>query len=323
MTQVFVTGGSGFLGSHLIETLKGRGDSVRAVARSASAADRITERGGEPVTGDLVDVDALARAMSGCEVVYHVAGMANLAAGMEQLYATNVQGTQNTLDAARKAGVARLIHVSTEQVLMDGKAKVNAAEDWPYPRRPLGLYAVTKGEAERRVLAANSAEFTTVSVRPRWIWGPRDHVLAELVQLVQAKQFFWVSGGKALTATCHVANACHGLILAAERGVGGQAYFVTDGEPVQVREFMTALLAAVGVEARGPNLPFGVLNPLAGAAELAFRVLPGSAPLSRAIVTTLGREFTIDISKARRELGYEPVVSQEQGLAELRGYVTV
>jgi len=222
----FVTGGSGFVGRNLITALRTQGIEVRALARSNSAIETVTRLGAQPVQGDLRNTDILASAMNGCDVVFHVAGQVGDWGRYEDFYQTNVVGTENVLEAARKAGVPRLVHVSTEAVLLGGPAIVNVDETRPRPQHPLGMYGRTKGLAEERVLNANSPELSTVIVRPRFIWGKGDTtVLAQLVQTVRSGSFMWINGGYYLTSICHVANVCEGMMLAAERGQGGEIAF--------------------------------------------------------------------------------------------------
>jgi nucleoside-diphosphate-sugar epimerase len=124
-----------------------------------------------------------------------------------------------------------------------------------------------------------------------------------------------------VTDTTHVDNVVEGLILAAEKGRPGEAYFVTDGKPVVFREFVTALLQTQGVEPPGRSIPGWTAAPMARVAEAAWKVLPfsGTPPMTTFRSWLLTQECTIDISKAREELGYAPIVSQEQGLTELHG----
>jgi nucleoside-diphosphate-sugar epimerase len=161
----------------------------------------------------------------------------------------------------------------------------------------------------------------TVVVRPRLVWGPGDTtILPGLVEAVRSKKFSWIGGGGHRTSTTHVDNTVEGLILGAERGKPGEAYFVTDGEPVVFREFITDLLATQGVEAPDRNAPRALVGALAAAGEGAWRLLPlrGAPPVTRIAYWLAALETTIDISKARRELGYEPVITREQGLEQLR-----
>jgi nucleoside-diphosphate-sugar epimerase len=177
--------------------------------------------------------------------------------------------------------------------------------------------------AEQAVRDANRAGFTTVVVRPRFVWGAGDTtVLPTLVEMVRSGRFAWIGGGKQLTDVTHVDNVVDGLLLAGLNGRGGEAYFVTDGEPVVFREFVTALLQTQGVEVSNRSIPTWVAGPLAVAFEALWRAapLPGQPPLTRFPYWTSSQECTIDIRKARRELGYRPVKSRAEGLAELRAF---
>src|SRR5262249_13693339 len=162
---VFVTGGSGFLGRNLIPTLLGQGMRVRALARSDAALTVVAGLGAEPVRGGLEDVAALRAGMAGCEVAFHLAARTNDWGRYEDAYPANLLGPEHVLAAARAASVPRLVHVSTEAVLVgagrDYRPLVHVDETRPRPRRPLGLYALTKGAAEARVLAANTPELQT------------------------------------------------------------------------------------------------------------------------------------------------------------------
>ena len=321
MERTFVTGGSGFVGRNLIAALTERGVGVRALARSAGAAEIVRRAGAEPVRGDLEDEEALLRAMAGCDVTFHVAALLDDWGRYEDSYRVNVAGTENVLSAARRAGVSRVVHVSTEAVLVDGNPIVDADETVPRPRRPLGPYAQTKAIAEERVLAADSSGLATVIVRPRFIWGRGDTTLLPvLVESVRQGRWRWIGGGHFPTSTCHVANVCEGLILAAERGRGGEIYFLTDGSPVEFRAFVSELLRTQGVEPTGGTIPRRVARVLAWGGELAWRTLrlKGAPPLTRMTLGLVGQEVTVNDAKARRELGYTSAVSREAGLSAMR-----
>jgi nucleoside-diphosphate-sugar epimerase len=183
------------------------------------------------------------------------------------------------------------------------------------------LYCSTKARAEQAVRGAGGDGLETVVVRPRFVWGPGDTVvLPGLLEAVQSGRFSWVGGGGHRTSTTHVDNVVEGLFLAATRGAPGGVWFVTDGEPVVFRDFVTRLLATKGVEPPDKNAPLGVAKASAAAAETLWRLLPlkGRPPITRMAVWVSALECTIDISRAAAELGYEPVVTIEDGLAGLQ-----
>jgi nucleoside-diphosphate-sugar epimerase len=319
--RAFVTGGSGFVGRSLIAALKARGDSVRALARSSSAVAAVTEAGAEPFEGDLSDVDRLKAGMEGCDTVFHAAANVKAWGPREEFYEANVRGTERVLEAARAAGVKRLVHISTEAVLVDGTPLVQVNETWPVPERPIGNYASTKAEAERRVLSVNSPELETVVVRPRFIWGLGDtSLLPAIVEAVRTKRFKWFGGGRYLTSTCNVANCVEGALLAAEKGRGGQAYFLTDGEPVVFRDFITEMLATQGVDPGQGTMSYGLASVLATLGEVVWGTfhLKGRPPLTRTELLVVGREVTVSDQKARQELGYEGRMTREEGLRQMK-----
>jgi len=320
MMRAFVTGGSGFVGRNLIALLKSRGDVVCALARSDAAIKTVRQLGAEPVHGDLDNAEALRNGMSGCDVVFHSAAKVEDWGRYEDFYRANVIGTENMLQAARAAGVRKFVHVSTEAVLAGGPPIRNADETWPRAKNPLGLYPLTKGLAEERVLATNSPELTTVIVRPRFIWGKDDtSLLPQIIQAVQKGQFMWIGGGRYLTSTCHVRNVCEGSLLAAERGRGGEIYFLTDGKSIEFRNFITALLKTQNIDPGNRSVPLWLARMFARVSETIWRELHLNSrpPITKTAVCLIGEEVTVNDAKARRELGYAGKVSIEEGLAEM------
>ncbi|MCP4868678.1 MAG: NAD-dependent epimerase/dehydratase family protein [Proteobacteria bacterium] len=315
--MVFVTGGSGFLGRALIREFVARGCKVRALARSDAAREAVRLAGAQPIAGGLHSQEALERGCDGVAVVFHCAAIADDWGTREQFDQVNVVGTRNVLAAL---GGARMVHVSTESVLLGGGPIIRATEERPIARKPIGLYAWSKGLAEEAVReAVRDRGADAVIVRPRLIWGADDTtLLPRLIESVRKHQFRWIGGGRHLTSTCHVDNVVEGMCLAATKGRAGEAYFLTDGEPIVFRTFVSQMLLARGVNPPRGSLPRGLAKVLAAGLEWIFSTfLPGAPPLTRMVVALFGEEVTVDDGKARRELGYEGTVTPADGLAAM------
>jgi len=315
--DVYVTGASGFIGGAIARDLA-RDHTVHAMSRSEASDQVIRALGARPVRGDLAtlapgdlpDVDA----------VVHCAAWVEPWGTREQFFAANVEGTSRVLAAARAAGAKRFVHISTEAVLWHGQHMRGVDESAPYPASTPYLYSETKAEAERRVLAAADADFVTLALRPRFVWGPGDRTLApEIAEMARSGAFVWLDGGRARTSTTHIANLVHAVRIALERGRGGEAYFVTDGEVSEFRSFLPRMMAAHGVELGERTLPGWVARPAAIAAEAVWRTLRlrSKPPLTRHAVDLMCCDAVLDDSKARRELGYAPVMTVDRGLEEL------
>ena len=241
--SAFVTGGSGFIGGRLVRRLVADGFRVRALARSDRSAAAVEALGAEPARGDLDQVESMRAGAEGCELAFHAAAYVENWGTREDFERGNVIGTRNALEAARSAGVRRFVHVGTEAALLAGQPLHDADETAPLRPDSPALYAATKARAEQAVRDASSPGFETVVVRPRFVWGAGDtSVLPALRTAVERGRFSWIGGGRHRTSTTHVDNTVEGLVLGAERGRSGEAYFVTDGEPVVFREFVTELL---------------------------------------------------------------------------------
>ena len=319
MDGAFVTGGSGFVGGRLIRRLVTDGVSVRALARSDRAAAKVREAGAEPVRGDLGDRAALRRGIAGTEVVFHAAAKVEDWGDPRDFERVNVQGTRNVLRAAREGRARRLVHVGTEAALLAGRPLVGADESAPLRPDSPAMYSWSKARAEIEVLTGPPGPEAVV-VRPRFVWGAGDTtLLPQIVEQMRNGRWAWIGGGGHRTATTHVDNAVEGLVLAATRGRDRGVWFVSDGGSVVFREFLTALARTQGVEPPDRNVPRPAARALGATAEgLWTRLpLPGRPPLTRFATWVASDECTLSIERAREELGYEPIRTRDEGLAEL------
>lgn len=319
-SPIFLTGGSGYLGRNLIRHFVSGGYEVVALVRSGRAADVVRALGAIPIEGELTGPQPV-QAMKGCKALVHAAAHTGHGGETPEHAAVNVEGTRAIFAAAREARVTRAVHVSTESVLLDGQPLINADECRPFPRRYPGAYSRTKAEAERIALASAGGGLDVMAVRPRFVWGRDDTTaLAILVEAARSGRMAWIDGGHYLTSATHVANACHGIDLALRRGRSGEAYFVTDGAPIPFRNFVSQLLETQAIAPPTRQVPSWIVQTVARVGE-GIAALSGGRfkpPVTRQDLATMAVEVTLDIAKARRELGYAPLVSIEQGLAELR-----
>jgi nucleoside-diphosphate-sugar epimerase len=246
--------------------------------------------------------------------VFHAAAYVDEHGPLAAHLRVSFHGTEHVLAAARAARVKRFVHVSTEAVLADGHPIVHADETRPLPARQLGSYGVAKARAEQAVLAANGGDgLETVVVRPRFIWGRGDTTLLRQIRdAVREKRFVWIDGGRYQTSTAHVDNVAEALVLAAERGTPGAVYFVTDGAPVEFRDFVTRWLATQGIDPGTRSIPRWLARLVA--TSTAWMKHP---PFTRDAFAVIAHEVTVDDAKARRELGYRGARSREDGLAEM------
>lgn len=323
--KVLVTGGAGFLGQALCAALQAQGHAVTSFQRSHSAA--LAARGVRQVQGDLADADAVRAAFAGQEAIFHNAAKAG-AWGSEASYvAANVTGTRNVLAAMRAHGIGRLVYTSTPSVTHSGRTPVEGGDEagTPYGSHFKAPYPATKLVAEKEVLAANGPDLATVALRPRLIWGPGDtQLLPRLVERARAGRLRFVGGGHNRMDTTYIDNAAQAHLdafraLAPGAACAGRAYFISNGEPREVRRIVNDLLAAAGVPPVTGSVPYAVAYAAGAVLEAAWSLLRlrGEPPMTRFLAEQLSTPHWYDISAAARDFGYEPRVKTDEGLRRL------
>lgn len=320
--KIFVTGASGFVGGAAAKRLVADGHEVVAMSRSAASDAKIAALGAAPVRCDLESIDA--SHVEGCDALIHSAAFVEEWGPRDAWYKSNVLGTKAVLDAAKAAGVGRFIHIGTEAAIVHGQDVDNADESVPLAPWSTYPYCATKAMAEQLVRDANGDGFVTIVLRPRLIWGPGDQtILPAIEKMARDGQFAWIDRGEVMTSSTHIANLVEAIVLALGKGHGGEAYFILDDGQRSMRDVMTGLAGTRGITLPDRNIPSAVARPAAALLEKTWRLfsLKGAPPVTRQAVMLMSCNCTLNDAKARAELGYAPVISFEQGLAELAGRV--
>jgi 3beta-hydroxy-Delta5-steroid dehydrogenase / steroid Delta-isomerase len=335
--HVLVTGGSGFVGANLVTELLDRGHRVRSFDRAPSplpAHPRL-----EVVEGDICDTDTVAAAVADIDTIIHTAAIIDLMGGAsvteqyrQRSFAVNVDGTKNLVHAAQAAGVKRFVYTASNSVVMGGNRISGGDETLPYTERFADLYTETKVVAERFVLAANGgedgADMLTCSIRPSGIWGRGDQTMFRKVfESVLAGHVKVLVGSKNVKLdNSYVHNLIHGFILAAEHLVPGgtapaQAYFINDGEPINMFEFSRPVVEACGQPWPKVRVPGRLVWFVMRVWQwFHFRFGLPKPLLEPLAVERLYLDNYFSIAKAQRDLGYQPLFTTEQAMADCLPY---
>jgi nucleoside-diphosphate-sugar epimerase len=316
VSRVLVTGAGGFVGSHLAEDQLRRGLRVRALDLHLQALSGITDGRFERIEGDVTNATVLAQALAGVDVVYHLASK-HLEVGIPdaEYRRVNVEGTGRLLELAAEAGVRRFVYCSTTG-LMGHIANPPADEE--APARPDIIYEQTKWEAEQLVRDfARRATLETVIVRPAWVYGPRCPRTEKLFRAAEKGRFLLVGDGSCLRHPIYVGDMSLGFHLAGTvPGIAGRTYIIGGDHAVPVRELVDCIARTVGKPMRFVMLPRGVAALLFRAVEGACLAVGKKPPFSSRSLKFFTQQTAYDISRARRDLGFAPAQSLEEGLRQ-------
>jgi nucleoside-diphosphate-sugar epimerase len=323
--KVLVTGGGGFLGKAIIRRLVSRGDDVRSLCRGYYP--KLEELGVEQVQGDIGISAAVEKACKGINLLFHVAAKPPPWGHLADYYRTNVTGTQNVIDACSNQNVARLVYTSTPSVVFDGSDLEGVDESVPYPIKYLAHYPKTKALAEQKIVKAANAKLQTIILRPHEIWGPGDNHIAPRL-IARAKRLKRIGNGHNLVDTTYIDNAADAHILAADAlannpELSGNIYFISQGEPVLAWDMINATLKAAGLDPVKGSVPYPIAW-LAGALlEWVYTIfnLSGEPYITRFMAYAVAKAHWFDIGAAKRDLGYSPRVSMEEGLRRLEDWL--
>lgn len=320
--KILVTGGAGFLGRYIVDALRKQGDSVTTFQRSA--APHMEASGVRVVRGSLTDSEAVRAAVAGQEAVIHVAAKAGVWGPRHEFEGINIHGTRHIVEACRKVGVRYLVHTSTPSVVFTGEAFRGADESLPYGRDWLCHYAETKALAEREALATHGDSLRVCALRPHLIWGVGDpHLLPRVIARARTGRLRIVGDGRNRVDITHVRNAAQAHLgaldaLRSDRA-GGRAYFLSQGEPVVLWDWINELLGRLEIPRLSRRISLRTAYRLGSIAEWIWRTLrlAGEPPMTRFVATELAKDHWFSIAAARRDLHYRPELqSTADGLHE-------
>lgn len=316
--KVFVTGGTGFVGKHVVERLIEDGYVVKALARSEAAMQILRSSAVEPVLGNLGNIYKWKKALEGCDAVVHCAAPVEFWGPWSKFEDEIAIATKMLCEAAAQAGVRKLIHISSEAVLQDRLELLDIDEDYAYPSRPNSLYGVAKKQAEIELLRTQ-VPMDIIILRPTFVWGAQAPALYDIAAKVKAGSFVWVDNGRSAFEAVHVKNLAEAVILAITRGKGKEVYFVTDDELATVRSFFSDYFRSIALEHSIRSVPGSLTRRAAHFVEAVWRVLniKRPPPLSRFAWSFVAMPRRYNISKIKTELGYRPIVSRMQGFTEI------
>ena len=318
-----VTGAGGFLGQAIVNKLLQRGDEVRGIARQAYP--KLESIGVNMVKGDIAKLEDVLRAMKGCDLVFHVASKTGVWGKYQDYYHCNVLGTDNIIKACQQLKIPHLVYTSTPSVTFDGHDENGIDESTPYTRNPLNHYCATKALAESRVLQANGAQLATVALRPHLIWGPGDpHLIPRVVTRARAGRLKLVGLQDKLVDTVFIDNAAQAHLDAADHlRVGaqcaGKAYFISNDEPITMADMLNKILAAAGETPLTKRIPAPLAYVVGAILEAVYTLLNKLEEpiMTRFVAKQLSTSHWFDISAAKKDLGYHPSISIDQGIKQL------
>ena len=324
MKLALVTGANGFLGSYLVRQLLGQGYRVRGFVRKRN--ETLANSGVELFQGDLRNADSLTPAVRDCDVVFHAAGVSGIWGSWKHFHSCNTLATRNVVEACRQASVPKLVYTSSPSVTFDGGHQVNVDESAPYARSWLCHYPHSKALAEQLVLDANDPKvLATCALRPHLIWGPRDqHLIPRLINRARTGQLRRVGEGTNQVDNIYVENAAVAHIQAAEAmregsPVCGSAYFISQGDPVNCWGWINDILKLAKLPRVKRSISYFWAYRLGHALEVYHDLLniEREPRMTRFLAAQLAKSHYFDISRARRDFGFQPAISLDEGMKRL------
>lgn len=315
--KIIVTGATGFLGSRIVEGLQGYGAAVIAVGRNPARRTELESLGATFVQADLCDREALEKIVQGADLIIHCAALSSPWGTWQMFYDANVRATEILKDAALQSGVKRFIHISTPSIYFNFKNRRMIKESEPLPEKMVNHYAATKYLAEK-VIQESGLPF--VIIRPRAIIGRGDTVIMpRVLEAYRQNRLKIVGTGKNVVSVTPVANVVQAVRLSmdARENALGKAYNIAGGEEIELWQIIGDMLRHLDLPFQPKKIPYPIAAAAAGMMETWSRWISGREPvLTRYSVAIMAKDMTLDISRAKELLGYEPVQTAAEGIAE-------
>ncbi len=317
--NIFVTGGSGFLGKRLIARLVGDGHTVSALARSLEAADKVKSVGATPLIGELTNIPEWELALGKFDVVIHAASPVEFWGKWENFERDIVRSTSELYESAARNNVRRFVYISSESVLQATKPLLDITEQEPYPDEPNSFYGKAKKLAEQALMRSQGIT-DCVIIRPTFIWGKGIPALETMLEKMKTGGFLWIDGGKTVIECVHVDNVVEAIVCALTQGRHKGIYNITDDAPKTARELITALAATRGITPPEKSMPASIAGFAAALVEGVWKLfgIDSAPPLSRFELSFVSMPRRYNIHAAKEELGYTPRIFFEQGLEEMK-----
>jgi nucleoside-diphosphate-sugar epimerase len=323
--KVLVTGGTGFLGKQLALRLKTLGYDVSVLGRNRVIGEQLQAEGLRFLQTDLKDTRATVEVCQGQDYVFHCGALSSPWGKYQDFYNANVLGTRNIIQGCQSYNVRRLIHISTTSVYFDFSHRLNISENAPLPVKSVNAYAETKRLAEEEINRAYQCGLPAIAIRPRAIFGPGDTaILPRLIKASDRTGIPLINEGKACLDITYVDNVVDALLLCqnAPDTLLGKTFNISNGEPLDLGTLLETLSKKLGYPFKLKQIPYSTAYWAAAAMELMSNTLLfGKEPLlTRYTVGLLAFSQTLDITAARKELGYQPRVSIEEGLTKFTSW---
>jgi 2-alkyl-3-oxoalkanoate reductase len=320
--NALVTGGGGFIGFALVNELVRRDFNVTSFSRGDYP--ELRKIGVNTKKGDMSDFSSVLQATLKTDILFHVAAKAGLNGSYKEYYKTNVKGTENIINACKINKIKYLIYTSSASVVFDGKNIEGSDESQPYPAHPLSHYTASKAIAEQMILKADSPDLRTLALRPHLVYGQGDnHLFPGIISRAKTGRLRRIGNCTNLVDVSYIDNVVMAHINAAlaiinNSEVSGEAYFITNGEPVLLWNFLDMILQASGLEPLKKRVPVWVATIIAHMSESFHKLSTNDqGTLTPFIVSELTRSHWFNISKARKLLNYNPEISNMEGLNKM------